>query len=168
MIPRSVILGLDASPKRIGWAVIDYDSAVPLKWGVEHIDQIRTLTKDADDLRARRLAFREISRIANGRGDVCAVIVEDAYVGASKLGSIVHALSVGNVEAFAAAAWPFVLVSRVKAATWRKQIGVKQRGKEATIEWARELTGETLTDDVADALGIATAGHKLVWKGAVK
>lgn len=165
MTPRSLILGLDASPKRIGWAIIDYDNAHPIKWGTHHLQDAACINP-ADDLRARRHIFQDIAKHADERGDVCAVIIEDAYVGVSKQGSINHALSVGNVEAFASNRWPFILVERLKPATWRKHIGVKQRGKGPTIDWAKDLTGHTLTDDEADALGIATAGYHLIWQSA--
>lgn len=159
MTPRSVIVGLDVSPKRIGWAVVDYDTGHHIRHGVEHV------TGD-DDLRARRIAFRNVTHAAESRGDVCAVILEDAYVGVSRRGTIVHAVSVGNVEAWAAMRWPDQLVVRLAPATWRAAVGLPTRGKEAVMAWACAYVGD-MTQDEADALGIATAGHILVWSSDV-
>jgi len=156
MTPRSIILGLDVSPKRIGWALIDYDNGHHLAHGVEHVN-------GDDDLRARRIAFRDVTHTADARGDVCAVFVEDAYVGASRRGTIIHAMSIGNVEAWAANRWPDQLVARIAPATWRSTLGLPTRGKEPVMAWASERVG-VVSQDEADALGVACAGHALVWR----
>lgn len=156
MTPRSLILGLDVSPKRIGWAIVDYDTGHHIRHGVEHVN-------GDDDLRARRIAFRNVTHAAESRGDVCAVILEDAYVGVSRRGTIVHAVSVGNVEAWAAMRWPDQLVVRLAPATWRATVGLPTRGKDPVREWAAQLIGD-VSQDEADALGVAIAGHQLVWK----
>lgn len=157
MTPRGFILGLDVSPNRIGWAIVDYDTGHHVAHGVEHV-------AGDDDLRARRLAFAEIARTADARGDVCAVVLEDAYVGVSRRGTITHAVSVGNVEAWAATRWPDQLVVRLAPASWRKAVGLPTRGKEPVVAWACAYVGD-VSQDEADALGVATAGHVLVWQG---
>lgn len=167
--PRSLVIGLDVSPRRIGWAAISYETGETLNAGCQ-------IVAADDDLRARREAFRELARTADGVGDVGAVILEDAYAGPSRAGTIRHALSIGNVEAFAAARWPDVLVDRVAPATWRSVLGLEQRGKADPLEYARQAyqadtgrrLGECVTvkaheQDAADALCIAKAGHVIVW-----
>lgn len=156
MTPRSLILGLDVSPKRIGWALVNYETGYHVAHGVEHV-------AGDDDLRARRLAFSEIARDADARGDVCAVILEDAYVGVSRRGTITHAVSVGNVEAWAATRWPDQLVVRLAPASWRKAVGLPTRGKEPVLEWAERVCGP-VSQDEADAIGVAAAGFALVWE----
>lgn len=159
MTARSVILGLDASARRIGWAVIDYDSARAISTGC-------AATAADDDLRQRRQAVKEIAHTAMGRGDVCAVFIEDVWAGPSMRGNLQHASAVGNVEAFALERWPDQLVARVAPSTWRKLNGIPARGKPPVAEWAsaREPAREFHTQDEVDALAIATAGHYLIWQ----
>jgi Holliday junction resolvasome RuvABC endonuclease subunit len=161
MTPRSLILGLDVSARRIGWAIINYDDATPIKHGTEH-------TASGDDLTNRRVAFLEIARTADALGDVCAVIIEDAYAGPNRAGTVAHALSVGNVEGLAAARWPGVLVDRVRPAVWRSVIGVASTGKDCVGVWAARLVGVEVGEDAADALGVACAGHVLIWQASSK
>lgn len=158
MSARSLILGLDASARRIGWALIDYDSGQLIVIGCEH-------TPADDDLRTRRAAVKEIAAHAYGRGDVCAVFVEDAYVGPSRAGTIQHAAAVGNVEAFALERWPQQLVARIAAARWRSLLGIAAHGKQPVIEWAHKHADRAMwTQDEADAFAIACAGHCLLWQ----
>lgn len=157
--PRSLILGLDVSPRRIGWAVVNYDDASYVKAATSH-------TKRDNDLTNRRDAFTEIARTADSLGDVCAVILEDAYAGPNQRGTINHALSVGNVEAFAIARWPTILVERINAPQWRRLCGLPARGKEPVSQWAANKTGHVLDQDASDAFAIAVAAHKLVWEEA--
>lgn len=157
MAVRALILGLDVSARRIGWALVDYETGKPIACDVQAVSA-------DDDLRARRVAFREVARDADARGDVCAVLLEDAHAGPSRRGTVIHALSVGNVEAWAAARWPDVLVDRVTPAAWRSAAGLPSKGKQPVMDWATELLRYRPTQDAADALGIATAGHRLVWE----
>lgn len=154
---RTLILGLDVSARRIGWALVDYETGTPVACDVQNVPA-------NDDLRARRLAFREVARDADARGDVCAVLLEDAHAGPSRRGTIIHALSVGNVEAWAAARWPDVLVDRVTPAAWRSAVGLPLQGKQPVMDWATELLGCKPSQDAADALGVARACHALVWR----
>lgn len=172
MTPRSLVIGLDVSPLRIGWALVSYETGEAINAGCQ-------IVAANDDLRARREAFREVARTADGLGDVGAVILEDAYAGPNRAGTIRHALAIGNVEAFAAARWPDVLVDRLGAAAWRSQLSLEQRGKEAPLEYARavwsaDVGGELGAcvakarheQDAADALCIAKAGHGIVWRNS--
>lgn len=158
MTPRSLILGLDVSARRLGWALVDYETGAPVACDVQHVSA-------DDDLRARRVAFREIARDADARGDVCAVLLEDAHAGPSRRGTVIHALSVGNVEAWAAARWPDVLVDRVTPAAWRSAVGLPSQGKQPVLDWATDLLRFRPSQDAADALGVAVACHALVWQG---
>lgn len=154
---RALVLGLDASPRRIGWALVDYEDATIVELGVE-------FTPAGDDLRNRRRAVREIAKTARRIGDVFAVFVEDAYAGPNRAVTVQHAGTVGNVEAFALERWPRILVARLASSTWRSSIGVSAKGKADVVLWAQNKTGRAMwTQDEADALGIATAGQLLVW-----
>lgn len=166
---RTLVVGLDVSARRIGWALVSYETGQALNAGCQ-------IVSATDDLRARREAFREVARSADALGDVGAVILEDAYAGPNRAGTIRHALAVGNVEAFAATRWPSVLVDRVKPATWRRVLGLEARGKASPLAYAADAyrveTGGELADrvskrahvqDAADAVCIAKAGHVIVW-----
>lgn len=157
MTTHSLILGLDVSARRIGWATVSYQTGEPITCGVQHVSA-------DDDLRARRIAFREVARDAEARGDVCAVLLEDAHAGPSRRGTVIHALSVGNVEAWAAARWPDTLVDRITPAAWRSAVGLPSQGKQPVLDWATQLLSYRPTQDAADALGVARAAHVLVWR----
>jgi len=165
MTARSLILGLDASPNRIGWALVEYESARPVACNTQHVT-------GQDDLRARREAFVEIARDADAHGDVCAVILEDAHISINKRVAIQHAIALGHVEAFAAMRWPGILIDRVHPSSWRKLIGQPtgpgtntRTLKQNQQAWAEALLGRSVDEDASDALGIATAAHTLVWEG---
>lgn len=160
MIPRSLILGIDASPKRIGWAAVDYDTA-------EHITSgVHTIT-EPDDLKHRRSIVKDIAHAATARGDVCAAFVEDAYAGPNHHITLLHAMSVGNVEAFLLERWPLILVDRIQASTWRMVLGLPRTGKQAPLEYAQTRTTKQLnSQDEADAICIATAANHLVWEAS--
>jgi len=160
--PRSLILGLDVSARRIGWALIDYDSGEVVRLGTEDTPAGGV---SGDDLLERREAFTEIARTADGLGDVCAVLVEDAFVGPNRQGSLVHAMAIGNVEAFAAARWGTILVDRLRVGVWRSVLGLPARGKGPVLVWARGVVGGGLFgQDAADALAVARAAFVLLWR----
>lgn len=158
-----VVVGLDASPRRIGWAVLDYETSGPLDVGV-------AVTVAEDDLVNRRAAVQDIARVANRLGDVLAVLVEDAYAGPNRRVTIDHASAVGNVEAFALERWPRILVARIAASSWRSVLGIDAKGKDAVRAWAIDID-EWLTDepqDAIDAVAIAAAGITLIDDGGIR
>lgn len=158
MTDRALVLGLDASPRRIGWAIVDYETGTFVDAGLEK-------TPAADDLRARRSAVREIAKRVRLSGDVFAVFVEDAYAGPNRRVTVEHAATVGNVEAFALERWPRILVVRLAASQWRRILGLPARGKSGVWAWAkgRDVYERLTYQDEADAVAIATAGQLLVW-----
>lgn len=161
MTPRSLILAIDASPKRLGWAAVDYDSAELVTSGVEH-------TTDPNDLQDRRARIKYIAHEAMSRGDVCAAFVEDAYAGPSSRITVQHAMTVGNIEAFLLERWPLILVDRIAPATWRSILGIDPRGKTAPQRYADKHARRLIdSQDEADAICIAIAANKLIWRGSV-
>jgi Holliday junction resolvasome RuvABC endonuclease subunit len=155
------ILGLDVSERRVGWALVDYDSAKPVNIGTIH-------TPADDDLNHRARAWRSISIAADqAGGDIEAVILEAPYAGPNRQGSLRAAMAIGNLAGIASARLgPSVLIDTIQPATWRTTIGISTRGKTAPLNHARTLTNNpTLNDqDAADALCIATAAHTLIWR----
>ena len=156
MTPRSTIIGLDASERRIGYAIVDYDSGQPLTTGTIH-------TPAGEDLHARVNAWRTISSSATTSGDIELVLIEAPYAGPNRRGSLNHALAIGNLAGIAATRLgPRILVDTIQPATWRRICNLPLRGKEHVFNWA--ISRHPITDqDQADALGIATAAHHIAW-----
>lgn len=154
---RILILGLDVSPLRIGYALITQDETV-LASGTMHVPR-------GDDLRFRRAAWQKIvevvKRESNGRAELMLVAVEDAHVGINKSYAVKAAVAIGHVEAFAIKSYPWIMVHRFQPAEWRKIAGISTRSKEVVMEWARDKYDPRLDDqDEADAMGIAVAGAR--------
>ena len=150
----AVILGFDISPRRIAMAAIDPDS--------EHVIHTTTATVPYhDDLRMRRQYI--MSMVANIRAnyDIMAIFLEDAYPGRFKSTIVPHALSVGQCEAFLLERAPDTLVMRLSPAGWRSKAGLPPTGKVPIHTWAIEKTGRGLTQDEADAIGVAVAGARI-------
>lgn len=157
--PRSVIIGLDVSERRIGYAVLEYDSGQPLATGTLH-------TPAGEDLHARVKAWSEISATANQTGDIQLVVIEAPWSGPNKQRNMQHALAIGNVAGAAAARLgPSILVDTIQPATWRSLCNLPTRGKEPVHQWATRVLNRNIDQDQADALGIATAAHQIAWKG---
>ena len=158
MTPRSSIIGLDVSERRIGYAVLEYDSGEPVETGTIH-------TPAGNDLTDRVNAWRRISHAANQTGDIQLVLIEAPWIGPNRQGSMRHAMSVGNVAGIAATRLgPKILVDTIQPAQWRRLCGLPSRGKTPVAEWANDVLNLRVTQDEADALGIATAAHKIAWR----
>jgi Holliday junction resolvasome RuvABC endonuclease subunit len=75
-------------------------------------------------------------------------------------------MAVGNLAGIAASRLGRnVLVDTIQPTQWRSLCGLPTRGKEPVSEWANNVLGRSVTQDEADALGIATAAHHTAWKG---
>lgn len=150
---HTVIIGLDASPLRIGYAVMILQTGELLASGTMHVGNT------GDDLRNRQAAWRhimeEVNRVTDSSHIVC-VGLEEAYV-RFKRQAILGALTIGNLEAFALRSYPWILVHRLQPTEWRRLIGIKQGGKEAPMEYARTILPELDDQDEADAICIARA-----------
>lgn len=158
MRPLAVILGFDVSPRRIAMACVDLDSGKVIETAITHVPT-------HDDLRARREAIKTMVGDIRKHSDIAAIFVEDAYPGAFKATIVPHAISVGHCEAFLLERDPNTLVMRLAPSTWRKEAQLPQHGKEPVMEWAKTKTANPITQDEADAIGIATAGLALFNRG---
>lgn len=148
-------LGVDASPRRIGWAI--QHAGRILAFDTWHVDP-------ADDIPSRREAWRTIrdhirSAERDANRDLAIIGIEDAYLGPNRKGSLNLARTIGHVEAFAHVAFPYALQHRIPNATWRRALGLGATGKLPALGAARAvLEDETLDDqDAADAICIALA-----------
>lgn len=157
MTPRSLILGLDVSERRIGYALVDYDSGEPVETGTIH-------TPPGEDLHARVDAWRRISIAANQTGDIQLVAIEAPWMGPNRQGSMRHAMAIGNLAGIAAARLgETILIDTIQPADWRRACGLPTRGKQPIHSWACARLGVDIDQDQADALGIATAAHRKAW-----
>ena len=149
----TVIIGLDASPLRIGYAVMILQTGELLASGTMHV------SNTGDDLRNRQAGWRhimeEVNRVTDSSHIVC-VGLEEAYV-RFKRQAILGALTIGNLEAFALRSYPWILVHRLQPTEWRKLIGIKQGGKEAPMAYAQTIKPGLDDQDEADAICIARA-----------
>lgn len=162
-----LVVGVDASPRRIGWAVAYGRRIVAADtW---HVDA-------TDDIRSRKDAWRYIRDVIRDAErkhatDLRMIGIEDVFIGPNRKGSLDMARTVGHVEAFAFASFPYAPMQRVRAATWRKLLGLPQRGKTASLQYARDVLDPTglwdrLDDqDTADAICIAVALNELIEHG---
>ena len=159
MTPAAVIVGLDVSERRIGYAIANYDTGTIVETGVMH-------TPAGDDLNTRVQAWHSISHAANQTGDIELVLIEAPWSGPNRQGSIRGAMSVGNLAGIAASRLGRnVLIDTIQPAQWRALCGIPTRGKTPVMEWATQLLGRRVTQDEADATGIATAAHHIAWNG---
>lgn len=127
-----LLVGLDASPLRIGYAIAWRDMI--LESGALLIDR-------DDDIRSRKEAWKTIRKMirkaeAKTRRDAAIIGIEDAYLGPNRMGSLHHARTIGQLEAFAFSSCPYALIARVPSVSWRKALGISTRGKEAPFEYA--------------------------------
>jgi Holliday junction resolvasome RuvABC endonuclease subunit len=162
----SLMAGIDASGRRIGYALVEADEGADARvvgGGVVLIDA----TDDTRNLvRSWRSVARKIKALASSeRDDVVLVGVEDVYVGPNRRGSLDHAIVVGGVLALAQASFPDAVVMPITAAQWRRRIGAPRGGKGYALEWARTRAGrEDIQQDEADAIAVATTGATM-WEG---
>lgn len=155
--PAAVIIGLDVSERRIGYAIANYDTGRIVETGVMH-------TPAGDDLNTRVQAWHSISHAANQTGDIQLVLIEAPWSGPNRQGSIRGAMAVGNLAGIAATRLGrTVLVDTIQPTQWRALCGISTRGKEPVMEWATSVLGRSVTQDEADATGIATAAHHIAW-----
>lgn len=157
MTAAATIIGLDVSERRIGYAIGLYDCGTIVETGVMH-------TPAGDDLNIRVQAWHTISHAANQTGDIQLVLIEAPWSGPNRQGSIRGAMAVGNLAGIAATRLGrTVLVDTIQPTQWRALCKLPTRGKEPVMEWATAVLGRSVTQDEADATGIATAAHHIAW-----
>jgi Holliday junction resolvasome RuvABC endonuclease subunit len=161
-----IALGLDVSEQRMGWAAVSYDDQTPLALGVESL-----VERDGGWLENQVFrAMRDINKHIPA-GEVVVVGIEDVYLGPNKMGSLRHAGVVGMAQLAVRVVFGDVTIWPIPAGKWRNAIGLNPASrkrvdvKAATLVWATDLLDELnvlteqqlISEDAADALGIATA-----------
>ena len=155
---RSIVGGIDCSPRRIGYAFVYRDTEHVALSGVERVAR-------EDDLRSRKAAWGRIIRAYTENGyalhQITAIGIEDAYVRFPRI-AITTAMSIGNVEAFILQAFPWALIDKMPAASWRSTLGLSGKGKEEPMRHALVYKSPISLQDEADAICIAQATSRRI------
>ena len=168
----SLAVGLDVSELRMGWAIVDYDTQEPLALGVENLRDPDGGWPEDQVLRAiDHIKAHVVGRLPVEHGEVYVVGIEDAYIGPSKMGSLRQAGVIGMATMAARVVFgPTVTYWPIPNSSWLEPLDIKPASrksadiKAATRTWMlRRLpvalipSEEVISQDAADALGIATA-----------
>jgi hypothetical protein len=157
-----IIIGLDTSLLRTAYAIINDDEL--LAFGTLHTKEGLADRRDAWKL--IRDEARRIERITHNHTQ--AIVIEDAWLGPNRLGSLNHARCVGHAEAFAIHAFPYALIERVMPQSWRALLNLPKKGKEGAMRYSERVCeistrqsgwADTLDQDSADAICIAYAAR---------
>ena len=157
-----IIIGLDTSLLRTAYAII-VDGEL-LAFGTIHTKE--GLADRRDAWKTIRDEARRIERITHSH--TRAVVIEDAWLGPNRLGSLNHARCVGHAEAFALQAFPYAMIERVMPQSWRALLNLPKKGKEGAMRYSERVCeisnkhsgwADKLDQDSADAICIAYAAR---------
>jgi Holliday junction resolvasome RuvABC endonuclease subunit len=172
---RSLLLGIDVSPKRLGWGLVDLVTGEPVACGCESIDlpdhgwmhqQVQRALFNGPTNSMFEPGCRKTSEIQ-------AVFIEDTAQ-AGKYRQHDAGRAQGIVQAEVERRWPHVVpVQFLKPSEWKKLAGLKGNATKAQIEaHVLEMQAQYEHDDpvkyaldfgmqdAADALLIAVAGQR--------
>ena len=156
---RSLLLGLDVSPKRLGYGLVDLLTGEPVACGCESID----LPDHGWMHQQVRDAFLHAG--AGIVGEIQAVYIEDTAQ-AGKYRQHDAGRAQGIVQAEVERRWPWATVQFVKPKEWRVLAGLPGNASKKDV-WivADDMLEEVglqpaSTQDAADALLIAVAGQR--------
>ena len=159
---RSLLLGIDVSPKRMGWGLVDLITGEPVACGMEPIDLPHVGWHHQQVARA-------LGVIDPGGPDdfeIQAVFIEDT-AGAGKFRQHDAGRAQGMVQAEVERRWPWVTVQFLKPSEWKKLAGLKGNATKGEVMTLAEGIGDhvhpgpsSMSQDAADALLIAVAGQR--------
>lgn len=160
----AVILGLDPSLLRVGWAAVDIDTHQPVAWGV--------CNTDTPDGGWRHQQFRDqLRHVVGGLGtDVHVVFtVREEPISRFPRAAKQHGQAIGYLEAALATVLPHVAPPvPLEPAAWKKDtVGHGNATKTEVMAWAQGFVRGARVggQDAADALAIAVAGCMRVTAG---
>lgn len=177
MTVTSLCLGLDVSPRRIGWGLVDLVTGEPVACGCEHLWTTSTRKAEheaVDWTRQTERTRRAIHRVHSlsswdgygrpSKGEIQAVFIEHPI---SRFAGMAYdeGLAVGVAMAEVQRRWPWVTVQFLKPSEWRNLAGLKGNASKAEVmlRAVRRLypdIPDPLSQDAADALLIAVAGQR--------
>jgi hypothetical protein len=159
MSSRGSVIGIDPSVQAPAFAI----------WPRGETWQLRIDGQGAERLRDLYCVAKDWTRV-HAPDDLEAIFIERP-VGRFPKRALDHACGVLQVAAIAGTSARFphpVSVWELSPGEWKKQVGLGGAAKKHEVAaWARAEAGEGLTQDEADALCIAAAGHSLVRTGQV-
>lgn len=150
---RLICVGLDPSPRRLGWALVEVteNGRKPLDCGCFSMDPGPKST-----LWAQKGVMR---RVSEWGGVMTSVVIEKPYVGVSPAIALAIAETMGAVEVLSAAAWPKAQIYRLTPSEWRKRCGLSGRAtKSEVMDRAKFIGFDAKEQDAADAGLMAWAG----------
>lgn len=162
-----VLLGLDPSVLRCGWAAVDLDTGAPVACGTEHLTKTDDGWLDPASVREALTAIRYT--FASGLPtEVSVVYIESGYIGPNRTGAARHCEALGQTVQAVNRRWPWAIIQRITPAEWKQACGLKGNASKAAVmayatvfmDQARLGPAFRVVDgqDAADALCIATAG----------
>lgn len=168
MSVTSLILGIDVSPRRLGWGLVSLIDGSPVACGMEPID----LPDHGWQHQQIRRAFSEMPLGATTHcrraGEIQAIYIEQPWL--SPRSGTKSAYSAGRAVQAAQAEverrWPWAPIEYLQPSEWKLLAGLKgNASKEDVFVEALRVRGITaltetpdMTQDAADALLIAVAG----------
>lgn len=168
MSVRSLVLGLDVSPRRLGWGLVDLLTGEAVACGMEPIDLpdhewSHERTRDA----LERVNSRAHIRVTSPQTwmEIQAVYIEcpiSRFPGMAYNEGRAVGLACGEVQR----RWPWVQFDEshhLKPGEWRKLAGLKGNASKQDVWFAATallLTEYAHSQDAADALLIAVAGQR--------
>jgi hypothetical protein len=172
---RSLLLGLDVSPRRLGWGLCDLVTGEPVACGCEQlwVEKPKRLREEIDWQEHPARTRAALSAMPLGAtmhcrrvGEVQAVFVEHPI---SRFPGMAYdeGMAVGIAIAEVKRRWPWVAVQTLLPSEWRVLAGLKGNASKGEVRRdALDLmimsVGHPLfiAQDAADALLIAIAGQK--------
>lgn len=160
----AVILGLDPSLLRVGWAAVGIDTHRPITWGCCNVD--------VEDGGWRHMQFREQLRFVrhrlNLRGLDVVFIAQEYAISRFPRASRLHGYAEACLHAALATVLPHVPPPvPLKATEWKLDtVGKGNASKDEVRAWAEHTVGHRISSqDACDAIGIAIAGCMRVTAG---
>ena len=149
-----MILGLDAQQLRLGYALCHLEDGEPVRCGCI------PLAAGAGFSRSVREALLAISAplAFDQTCELALVAIEDAHLGPNRMGSLRHAMAIGEVRQAVDRRWPDAAVQLIAPQEWKKLVGLRgNASKDAVMVQAHELGWMAEEQDEADAACIAYA-----------
>ncbi len=163
MTVTSLILGLDVSPKRCGWGLVNLIDGAPVACGMEPIDLPDHGWQHEQVAKALRVVAVTAGGMWTIEAEIQAVYIEEPI---SRFPGMAYkeGRAIGCVQAEVERRWPWAPIAYLVPAEWRKLAGLKGNASKTEV-WARAAASMSgilhvpdLPQDAADALLIAVAG----------
>lgn len=154
---NDVLIGLDPSPLRLGWAAVDIDTGTPIDAGCHDISTPSGGWADQQIL-AAAVTIRQT--LADQRHNITAWCREEPMTRFPNVAKA-HGYTCGLVDAMVRRTWPWaIIITPIGPTEWRRVCGLPGNApKRAVLDAAGDLTGnpELRDQDAADALLVARA-----------